>query len=169
MHFSSTNSLMHNVTSYRHNRSVLNNLESVNVSTTWIDRRSTSLWRVHASMRREKVKDKERQGENNRLMSEVECMERRCHWISDVGVKGQVNLGASGMTLQRDDITTVERGNRSRCVCRDVRVLAVVGRNGDVAIDGCLYRLPCKRYRVASIGAMPSLIILRAKISAKEP
>lgn len=30
--------------------------------------------------------------------------------ISDVGVKGQVNPdGASGMTLQRDDITAIER------------------------------------------------------------
>lgn len=32
-----------------------------------------------------------------------------------------MNLGASGMTLQRDDITTVERGNWSRCVYRGVR------------------------------------------------
>lgn len=88
------------------------------------------------------MKDKERKGENNRLMLGMERTERErhCHWISDVGVKGQVNLGASGMTLQRDDITTVDCGNRSRCVCRVVHVLAVIQRrNDDVDIDGRLY------------------------------
>lgn len=54
--------------------------------------------------------------ERERLKLGVETRrERYCHWISDAGVKGQVNLGASGMTLQRDDITTIDRGNRSRC------------------------------------------------------
>lgn len=65
------------------------------------------------------MKDKGRRRENDRLMSGVVRTERHCHWISDVGVKGQVNLDVSGMTLQRDDITAVERRNRSRCVYRD--------------------------------------------------
>lgn len=91
-------------------------------------------------------------------------MERHCHWISDVRVKGQVNLSASGMTLQRDDITTVERGNRSRCVYRDVHALAVDRRNGDVDIDGHLYL----GRDATDIGTSTSLIISRAEISTKK-
>lgn len=41
--------------------------------------------------------------------------ERYCHWISDAGVKGQVNLGTSGMTLQRDDITYRSWKSESMC------------------------------------------------------
>jgi len=44
--------------------------------------------------RGEREIEREREREN-RLMSGVVRRERYCHWISDVGVKGQVNLGAS--------------------------------------------------------------------------
>jgi len=68
-----------------HNASVKQSRKREYETTTRIDRRS--LWRVH--VRREKVKDEERKGENNRLMSGVEHTKSiRCHWISDVGVKG---------------------------------------------------------------------------------
>jgi len=52
-----------------HNANVKQSRKREYETTTQIDRRSTSLWRVH--VRREKVKDKERKGENNRLMSEA--------------------------------------------------------------------------------------------------
>lgn len=119
---------------------------------------------MHASReRREKVKDKERKGENNRLSQEwsawrdtvigYQMRELKARWIS-------------GMTLQRDDITTVERGNRSRCVYRDVRALAVLRRNGDVDIDGHLY-LGRDARDINAYHAADNFT--RAEISAEEP
>lgn len=46
--------------------------------------RLTFPWCMHVGTGRKKMKDKERKGENNRLMSGVERTERHCHWISDV-------------------------------------------------------------------------------------